>query len=214
MSLSEDEHRVLQRFAQVEAKPSALTRNAVDELCQLVGGLPDGQLAHHFEERLKSLEALFERLQRDKRGPREPRWADSQVAVDRGVAAPERLQKRSDGSKKRWAFASLILRLAHAEVAHTRVPRDLSQPCERPNCLTFARRLGTASAALRRALLQRVPDGVTPNRRRSRDQRSAHGLRDDRPPRVRNLALSLGSTLGPPEMPSVAANRQCGCRVR
>lgn len=70
VALSEDEHRVLQRFAQVEAKPSVLTRDAVHELCQLVGELPDGPLAHHFEERLKSLEALLERLERDKRGPR------------------------------------------------------------------------------------------------------------------------------------------------
>lgn len=71
MALSKDEHRVLQRFAQVEAKPSVLTCDAVDELSQLVGELPDGQLTHHFEERLKSLEAICEALQSVKRGPRE-----------------------------------------------------------------------------------------------------------------------------------------------
>ena len=60
------------KVAQVEAKPSLLSRDAVNEMTQLVNALDaDGQLAHHFEERLKSLEALFEQLQRQKRGPRE-----------------------------------------------------------------------------------------------------------------------------------------------
>lgn len=53
----------------VETKASTLTPDAVNELRQLVSELPDGQLAHHFEERLKSLDTLLERRQRERRGP-------------------------------------------------------------------------------------------------------------------------------------------------